>query len=227
MHSNSKRIGVYGGTFDPIHNAHIKVIHSVLKQFALDELLIVPSLQPPHKRPDAVLDSYHRYAMAVLATADLPQALVSTMELDEPSRPYTFETIQRLRKLAGREASIFFIMGMDSYLEFPDWKNPGLILLESNLIVVTRGAELSIALQNRRLPAFSNTGVIDLRADSSTPNLDNERSGAVFLTDYGTGVLSSTEIRSRIRAAAGVDDLVPAQVVSYIKKYRLYIDKAS
>ena len=79
-------------------------------QFGLDEILIVPSVRPPHKRAAAVLASYHRYAMAVLATMDVPRALVSTMEIDEPSSPYTFETIQRVRSSVGPGAALFFII---------------------------------------------------------------------------------------------------------------------
>src|ERR1051325_3319079 len=107
---SERRIGVYGGTFDPIHNGHLDVARAVLGYFDLDELLLVPAHRPPHKTTRAISDAYQRYAMAVLATEDDERLEVSTVELDAPSRLYTFETMQRLRDVFGSQARIFFVM---------------------------------------------------------------------------------------------------------------------
>ncbi len=222
MVSKERRIGVYGGTFDPIHSAHIKVARAALDQFGLDELLVVPGIRPPHKQAGGVLDSYHRYAMAVLATLDAPRIVVSTMEINEPCMPYTFETIRRLRSSIGSNARLFFIMGADSYLDFGDWKRPDLILAEANLIVVIRGGVDGVKPVNTAcLPG--EIRLIDLRDKGARVDFSSDlRSGTVFLTDYGAGELSSSLVRKRAAAGEAIDGMVSPAVMTYIAKYRLY-----
>ena len=135
---NERRIGAYGGTFDPLHNGHLEVARAVARNFALDELLIIPAHRPPHKNSRSISDAYHRYAMAVLATLDEPRMKVSTIEIEAPERPYTFETIERLRDVYGSQASLFFVMGADSFEELNTWREPERILANANLIVAAR-----------------------------------------------------------------------------------------
>ncbi|MGH9765061.1 MAG: nicotinate-nucleotide adenylyltransferase, partial [Blastocatellia bacterium] len=131
------RIGVYGGTFDPIHNGHLAVSRAVLENFGLDLLLIVPAGRPPHKRTVSVSDSYHRYTLAVLATMDTARALVSTIEIEQPELPYTYQTLERLRERY-ESASLFFILGSDSFEELHAWREPLRILRMANIIVAAR-----------------------------------------------------------------------------------------
>src|SRR5690348_12330792 len=129
---SERRIGVYGGTFDPIHSGHLDVARAVSGYFDLDELLLVPAHRPPHKTTRAISDAYHRYAMAALATADDARVKRSTVELDAPSRPYTFETMQRLREAYGPRSHIFFVIGADSFEEINLWREPARILDSSH-----------------------------------------------------------------------------------------------
>ena len=125
---SERRIAAYGGTFDPIHNGHIEVARTIVHDFGLDQLLIIPAHKPPHKGTRTIEADVHRFAMAVLASIDQPRVLVSTIELDEPDRPYTFETIERIRTECGTGISLFFVMGADSFEEINTWREPARLL---------------------------------------------------------------------------------------------------
>jgi len=124
-----QRLGVYGGTFDPIHNGHLRVAAALLENFALDQLLFVPAFVPPHKRGQEISAPHHRYAMLALATAQDARMLISTIELEAPTRPYTIETLGRLQTQDPR-AQLFFVMGMDSFREVTSWREHERLLSE-------------------------------------------------------------------------------------------------
>jgi nicotinate-nucleotide adenylyltransferase len=215
---SERRIGVYGGTFDPLHNGHLEVARAVVRYFDLDELLIVPAHRPPHKHSRPISDAYHRYTMAVLATLDEAQLKVSTVELEAPDRPYTFETMQRLREAFGPQAVLFFVMGADSFEEINLWREPARILDSANVIVITRPRHtLSIS----HLPARLAANLLDWRGgrvETAAPPV----AGGVYLTDAVNVDISSTEIRRRVRDGEPFDDDVPPRVADYIRKYELY-----
>src|SRR5436189_5626432 len=122
-----RRVAAFGGTFDPIHNGHMEVVRSIVRDFLLDQLLIIPANRPPHKKSSAIADAYHRFTMAVLASIDEPRALVSTIEIEAPERPYTFETIERLKSTLKPGTKLFFIIGADSFEEINTWRKPELL----------------------------------------------------------------------------------------------------
>jgi len=213
---SGRRIAVYGGTFDPIHRGHLEVGRAVVRQFALDELLLVPAHRPPHKTARVIADAYHRYAMAALGTLDEARLKVSTVELEAPERPYTFETLGRLREALGPEAALFFVMGADSFEELNLWREPERILDSANVIVITRPRH---ALGAAHLPARFTANLADLRGgrvEAAAP------AGGVYLTDAVNIDVSSTEIRRRVRDGEAIDDQVPPRVADYIRKYELY-----
>jgi len=221
---NERRIGAYGGTFDPLHNGHLEVARAVVQNFALDLLLIIPAHKPPHKESRSISEAYHRYAMAVLATLDEARVKVSTIEIEMPDKPYTYETIERLRGVYGSRAVLFFVMGADSFEELNLWREPSRILANANLIVVTRPG---YSIQAAHLPYMSDTNIIDLRRErdeAGSPRLQSYDMNAryVFLTDYVNVDISASEIRQRIRDGETIDGLVPPSVAEYVEKYELY-----
>ena len=156
-----RRIGAFGGTFDPIHNGHMAVARDLVLNFELDRLLMIPAHRPPHKTTRAIADGHHRYTMTVLATLDEPRVVVSTLELDAPERPYTVETIARLRHFFGERSELFFIMGADSFQEVNTWRESERVLESANWIVVARpGHEISVT----HLPEHLRAQIVDLRA---------------------------------------------------------------
>ena len=218
----SERIGIYGGTFDPVHNGHIEIARRVARNFDLDKLLIVPTSRPPHKDHGSISDAYHRYAMAVLATIDDPRLFVSTVELEAPDRPYTFQTVERLRELYGDEAQFFFIMGADSFAELDTWREPERLIASVNIIVAARpGVEISLS----HLPDKVRASIVDLRGRTDKAPADVEggtKQPKIFLTDYVEADISSTEIRRMVGEGRSVKDIVPPPVLDYIEKYELY-----
>src|SRR5262245_36065869 len=215
---SESRIGAFGGTFDPIHNAHIQVARAVVRNFKLDRLLIIPAHRPPHKTTNAIANAYHRYAMAVLATLDESRLEVSTIELEAPERPYSFETIGRLRSALGSNATLFFVVGADSFEEIHTWREPALLLSSTDLIVVSRpGHELNSSGE------FFGSEVIDLRRGDRAPDIaEHTKTRRVYLTDYVDSTVSSTGIRQRVLDGESIAEQVPEAVSHYIEKYSLY-----
>ena len=220
MKMGERRIAAYGGTFDPVHNGHLEIARAVVRNFELDQLLIIPAHRPPHKGSRAIADTYHRFTMAVLATIDDPRVLVSTIELDAPDRPYTFETVERLQSAFGTETRLFFIMGADSFEELTTWREPARLLASTSLIVVTRpGYDVGTShLEERFRPT-----VVDLRGREPQPRPVQElNEHHIYLTGYINTSISSTEIRERVRDGESIEGLVPPRVADYIGKYELY-----
>ena len=215
-----RRVAAFGGTFDPIHNGHIEVVRAVVRNFLVDQLLIIPANRPPHKDTSAIADAYHRFTMSVLASIDEPNVLVSTIELEAPDRPYTFETIERLQGGFRGVTRLFFVIGADSFEEINTWREPERLLSSANFIIVTRpGYEV----RSSHLDERSRSTVIDLRGREGRVEIKGELDEYhIYLTDYVYTGVSSTKIRQRVRDNESFEDLVPHRVAVYIKKYELY-----
>lgn len=216
---SERRIGAYGGTFDPLHNGHLEVARTVTRRFALDELLVIPAPRPPHKTGRVISTGYHRYAMATLATLEEPRIRVSTLEIEAPDKPYTFETIERLRGVYGSPVSLFLVMGADSFAELRTWREPARILANAAIIVVARPG---YPWQTAHPSATFTAEVIDERGKSDESGEAVATAGRVYLTDCACVNVSATEIRGRVRDGHAVDHLVPLRVAHYISKYGLY-----
>lgn len=132
-----RRIGIYGGTFDPVHIGHLKVAEAISSAFKLESILFVPAFTPPHKRKRMIGSPFHRMSMLALATTDSPKLFISTVELDAPSRPYTIETLKRLQ-IELEPARLFFIMGADSFKDVTSWREHEALLSGYDIIVATR-----------------------------------------------------------------------------------------
>ncbi|MEK6288696.1 MAG: nicotinate-nucleotide adenylyltransferase [Acidobacteriota bacterium] len=217
---DERRIAAFGGTFDPVHNGHIEVSRAIVQNFLLDQLLIIPANRPPHKNSSAIADAYHRFAMSVMASLEEPRVVVSTIELESPDRPYTFETVERLRSIFGTRTRLFFVLGADSFEEISTWREPARLLSSTNLIVVARpGHEVTSSHLDER---FRST-VVDLRGRDGKLEIGGElNEHRIYLTSYVNTGISSTEIRQRVRDGKSIEGLVPAHVADYIRKYELY-----
>lgn len=219
-----KRIALYGGTFDPVHVGHLAVAQALSKLFALDEVLLIPAAHAPHKRVSKVTPAWHRYAMLALATQNDERLRLSTVELDAPERPYTFETLARMPEMLGREAELFFVMGADSWLEITTWREWERVLALSNHIVVVRpGYELSA---EHVAPAIREriVDVLGLDDERVTQKLDDRAGKKIYVTDAVRMDVSATAIRRAVREGRDADwiELVTPPVAAYIKKYELY-----
>jgi nicotinate-nucleotide adenylyltransferase len=217
-----QRIGIYGGTFDPIHNGHFKVAEAILSAFAMDLLLFVPAYAPPHKRKVEISSPFHRLAMLVLATTRSRKMFVSSIELEAPSRPYTIDTLGQLQAHY-KNALLFFVMGTDSFKDVTSWRDYTQILGEYNCIVAVRpnsdddeggniAGHLGEEMQAR---------IVDLRGKKSLPR-GILKSPRIYLTDFVKVSLSATVVRDMVSRKEPIESLVPKEVARYIVKYRLY-----
>ena len=222
-----RRIALYGGTFDPVHNGHMAVAQSVLELFALDELLFIPAHVAPHKRGRGITPGLQRYAMLALATQKDERLRISTVELDAPERPYTIDTLARLQQEFGPQARLFFMMGADSWADIATWREWERLLLASDHIIVTRpGYELS----TEHVTDEVREKLEDMRgAEPETVAREIEESAGmkIYVTDAVLMDVSATEIRRAARDGREdeVRALVPPPVADYIRKYGLYTER--
>jgi nicotinate-nucleotide adenylyltransferase len=199
------------------------VAESILKAFAMERVIFVPALMPPHKRGQTLSSPYHRLAMLVLATFDSPRMFVSTVELDSPTRPYTIETLQRLQ-LERPEWRMFFVMGADSFRDVTSWYEYQRILSEFDVIVATRPGysdDDNIAARIAQLAPQLQARVIDLRG-GQLPSGEQLVMPHIYLTDYAEVNVSATTLREMAAKGGKIDELVPPAVAAYIIKYGLY-----
>ncbi|MFN0112742.1 MAG: nicotinate-nucleotide adenylyltransferase [Blastocatellia bacterium] len=215
-----QRIAVYGGTFDPIHNGHLRVAEAILSAFTMDRLLFVPAFVPPHKRSQEISSPFHRLAMLALATNDEPRMLVSPIELEAPQRPYTIETLGRLAA-EFENAQLFFVMGADSFRDVITWREHERLLAEYDVIVATRPGYQSDERIAAHLAPKAQAACIDLRGGRA-PALENFASPHVYLTDYIAMDVSATEIRQAVQLNQSIKHFVSPSVAAYIEKYQLY-----
>jgi len=219
-----RRAAIYGGTFDPVHNGHIEVAGRIMELFELDEVIFVPACVPPHKRGAGITSAFHRFAMLALATQHDARLRISTIELDAPERPYAVDTVERMQSAIGSGQRLFFLIGADSWAEITAWHEWQRLLKMCDLIVVTRpGYDLS-----RKIPAEI-AAVVDARGmrRKEIAELLNADGGArIFLTDAAMMDIAATTIRGAARSSAmeKLREMVPAEIASYIEKYKLYQD---
>jgi nicotinate-nucleotide adenylyltransferase len=191
------RVGIMGGTFDPIHHGHLVAASEVESLFGLDEVIFVPTGEPWQKSERRVSTAEHRYLMTVIATASNPRFWVSRVDIDRPGPTYTIDTI---RDIADQRpgAELFFITGADALSQILTWKEADEALKLARFVGVTRpGYELS----DEHLPTDS-----------------------VVLLDVPAMAISSSDCRARVAAGRPVWYLVPDGVVQYINKHRLYAE---
>jgi nicotinate-nucleotide adenylyltransferase len=217
------RIGLYGGTFDPVHVGHLDIARRLLKLFALDEVLFVPACVAPHKSQATVSRGLHRYAMLVLATQNDEDLRVSTVELDAPGKPYSVETVERLGDELGQSARLFFIMGADSWSEITAWRNWEKLLTLCDHIVVTRpGYEVHTS----HVPSMRDR-IADVRGQGTEQVRALTSAGAprrIYLADGVRAHISASAIREQVRQGknGALSGQVPPAVADYIRKYGLY-----
>jgi nicotinate-nucleotide adenylyltransferase len=222
------RIALYGGTFDPVHNGHMGVARALLKLFALDAIVFIPAHVAPHKREQAVSPALHRYAMLALATQAEPHMRVSTVELESPERPYTVETLARMKENYGAGARLFFVMGADSWADIRTWREWERVLMLTNHIVMARPG---YAQDDSHVTPPIQERIVDLRgadAQRIAGAVEDDGAEKIYVTDAVQMDISATKVRQLVNAGLFLDwpALVPQPVAEFIGKYRLYRDKA-
>ncbi len=212
------KIAFYGGSFDPLHNGHLTIARKLIEVFDLDEFVFIPAFHAPHKKDKNPTSAFHRYAMLALATNDEPKIKVSRIELDAPERPYTYETLSKLKNEL-KNSQIFFVMGADSWTEITTWREWETVLRIVDIIVVTRP---DYDIEFSHITSEIKEKIVDLRHENDLRLATDD--SRIYITDAVQLDISATEIRWKIKENDNSwRELVPLEVAKYIKKYDLYI----
>lgn len=196
------RIGILGGTFDPIHYGHLVIAEECYHRLSLDRVILVPAGQPPHKRVRTISPAVHRLAMAELAAADNPHLDISRIELERKGPSYSVDTVAQLREELGPGADLFFIVGLDALPDLLTWHAPRRLLQLAVLATVTRpGHEFNLSHIVEYIPEAAERIVF-----VPGPSLE----------------ISSSDLRDRVSAGLPIRYQVPDAVERYVREQGLY-----
>ena len=202
MASLIRRLGILGGTFDPIHHAHLVLAEEVRHQLGLDLVLFMPAGNPPHKPGRPVSTAHHRLRMLELAIANKSYFVISGVDLDRPGPSYTVEALHLLRREWGPTPILFFVEGADSLAEILNWYHPERLIDLAEIAVVDRpGVQVDLAGLEERLPGLS---------------------ARLHWVRMPLLEISASDIRTRVRDGRPISYLVPAAVEAYIQEHGLY-----
>jgi nicotinate-nucleotide adenylyltransferase len=218
------RVGLLGGTLDPIHVGHVEAATAARRALDLDRVDVLPSRVPPHRTQQPVASGYHRFAMAALAVNGIEGLAASDVELRAPGPSYTADTLTRFRETSRLGASqIFFITGADAFAEIETWHRYPEVLDLANFVVVARPG-FPVEQLRTLLPALAiRMTSVGLQASRQPPVASRQ---SILLVDAPTPDVSSTEIRRRLAAGEPLTGLVPAAVARHIAQHGLYTEGA-
>lgn len=198
------KIGVLGGTFDPVHIGHLEIAGEARRTLNLQEVVLVPAGQPPFKPNRLITPSEQRLKMLYLAVANTPELKVSTIEIERPGPSYTADTLAELKGRYGVDDELFFILGWDSLEQLPEWYQPSRIIELCRLVAVPRPERSRPSLEEleARVPGISKRVVF-----LEKPEID----------------ISSSQIRELAARGKTIEHLVPGPVAQYIREHKLYL----
>lgn len=209
------RLGLLGGSLDPIHYGHLDAAAAARERLSLDAVTFIPAHAPPHRTGAPQASGFHRFAMTALAIANRASYRVSDVELARTGPSYTIDTLRHFHDEGWPASQLFFILGADAFAEIASWRAFPAILDAAHFVVVARpGTPLDAALA--RTPALASRVAHEATADAAASNM------SVILVEALTRDVSSTQIRERLRSGRSIGELVPEAVATHITRHRLY-----
>lgn len=199
----ARKIGIMGGTFDPIHIGHLVAAEAVRLEYGLDKVVFIPAGNPPHKQNSKVTPAMHRFVMTVMATYSNPDFLVSTIEIERSGPSYTIDTVTALIEQYGHETEFYFITGVDAAQDLKTWHHIDKLLDMCHFVAAARPG--CISTLDSIIKDFGLKGQQRIHR-LATPELE----------------ISSTDIRERVRLGKSIKYIVPESVETYIFKEGLY-----
>ena len=211
------RVGILGGTLDPIHVGHLETARAAQRALGLTHIVVMPSRVPPHRIEGPSASRFHRFAMAALAVADIQNVSVSDAELEADGPSYTASTLERVTAAGLDRSQVFFITGADAFAEIESWHRYPEVLDLAHFVVISRPGTPATVIP-ARLPG--------LVGRFRQPGHDGRNDGAlsIFLVDAPTPDVSSTGIRQRLRTGGSISGMVTPLVENHIKRHGLYTE---
>lgn len=219
----SPRVGLLGGTFNPIHNAHLAIARQARETLDLDRVVMVPSGDPPHKTSQGLASAKDRYEMVRLAVGSDPHFAISDVEVRRSGKSYSIDTVRLLQQEYGQGTRLYFLIGLDAFLEFPTWREPETLLTLCSFVVLSRPGLSFLALSSLPLiPRLPQASLTELDEGRRT-RLDVE-AGSQSLTCLRVtpSTVSASDIRAKIARGAPTANLLPPAVESYILQHHIY-----
>ena len=212
------RLGLFGGTFNPIHIGHLRAALEVREAFDLDRLLLIPSAHPPHKSPDDMASAEDRLEMVRLVVQGTPWFEASDVELARSGPSYTIETLRCFQNRFGQDSTIHFIVGLDAFSEITTWKSYQQLFATAHFIVMARpGSKV------QDLEGFIHTHISkDYQYDGTSNRYSHPKWCSIFCLNITHLDISATQIRKLIRQGHSIRFLVPDKVEEFVKKKGLY-----
>ncbi len=214
----SLRVGLLGGTFDPVHQGHIEMAEAALRMARLDAVHFVTSIDPPHKSEKTQANFLDRHAMVALALARRSQMIPSSREYSRPGKSYSIDTVREFMESFGQMAKVFFLIGIDAFLEISSWKDYNLFPQLCTFIIFARPGFDEKQLESR-LPKPFLDSLFPLERESDY--LEVPRNTLYLLRQFSNSI-SSTEIRKHIHLGKPISGWVPETVEEFIHKTKLY-----
>lgn len=217
------KLGLLGGSFNPVHNGHLAIAHQTREALGLDQILFIPASHPPHKQSGSLAPAQDRYEMVRLAIASDPSLAISDVEIRRPGKSYSIDTIRLLQQEHGAHTQLFFLIGLDAFLDFPTWREPLTLLELCPFVVLSRpGLSFRSLSTMALLPPVQQSPLADLdtgRISQLEVPLGKQR---LICLQLPPCAVSASDIRSRIRRGLPMANLLPPLVESYILQHHLY-----
>jgi nicotinate-nucleotide adenylyltransferase len=220
------RIGLFGGTFNPIHKGHLRAALKVRETFALDKIYLVPAALPPHKEPGGVSSAKDRMEMTRLAVSNTPDVIASDVELNRPGPSYTIDTVNHFKSKLPEDTELYFILGLDAFLEIDTWKSYRKLFHLIPFIVMTRPGRSyrDTTMMWKTLNAYIVSNISDgYRFSESRSCYVHDDMQAIFTVDIDPLDISSTGIRELIKKGRSIQSLLPEKVAAFILNKGLYL----
>jgi nicotinate-nucleotide adenylyltransferase len=220
------KVGLFGGTFNPIHNGHLRAAVEVKEGFGLDQICLIPAAVPPHKGTGAVAAADHRLRMTEMAVEEVPDLTVSDVEIRREGPSYTIDTVQHIRGQLPESTDIFLVMGLDAFLEIDTWRSFRELMALVPIVVISRPDSVGPVCGHERKAVedfFRSRISAECTVSETPPVLESPGVKPVSIFQVTAMDISSSRIRELVRDSRSIDFLVPPNVRHYIQAQGLYL----
>ena len=216
-------VGLLGGTFNPIHNGHLAIARQARAALALDRVVFIPTGDPPHKPNERLASARDRYEMVRRAITSDPLLSISDVEVRRPGKSYTIDTIRLLQEEYGHGTRLFFLIGLDAFLEFPTWHDPETLLTLCSFVVLSRpGLSFQALSALPLIPRIPQASLLELDAGRNARLDVSVGPQSLICLRLPPSHVSASDIRARLAQGASTANLLPPVVESYILQHHIY-----